>query len=78
MLFMSKSQHGIQKIEVTYVPFNSVGVVSSSDVISSIRPVKNVMVPLMLDNNESVALLHIRKVGVRCREFQVMFHTKGW
>ena len=53
MLSMSKSQHGIRKIEVTDVPVNSVGVVSSSDVISAISPEQTVLVTLMIFKNES-------------------------
>ena len=52
MLYMSKYQHGIQNIEVTYVPVNSVGVVSSSDIIYAIRPGLIVLYNLMLSNNE--------------------------
>ena len=75
MLSMSKSQHGIRKIEVTYVPVDSVGVVSSSDVISAIRPGQTVLVTLMLANNESGALQPVAKVAARCRELHVLFHT---
>ena len=75
MLSISISQHGIRKIEVTFVPVDSVGVVSSADVISAIRPGQTVLVTLMLANNESGALQPVAKVGARCRELQVLFHT---
>ena len=75
MLSISKSQHGTLKIEVTYVPVDSVGVVSSSDVISAIRPGQTVLVTLMIANNESGALQPVGKVAARCRELQVLFHT---
>jgi len=75
MLSISISQHGIRKIEVTYVPVDSAGVVSSADVISAIRPGQTVLVTLMLANNESGALQPVAKVGARCRELQVLFHT---
>ena len=77
MLSMSKSQHVIRKIEVTYVPVNSVGVVYFYFFISSIRPVKNFLVDLILANNESGALQPVAKVDARSRGFQLMFHTDG-
>ena len=64
---MSKYQHGIRKVDVNSVLVNSVGVVSSSDVISAIRPGKTVLVTLILANNESVALQPMENVVVHCR-----------
>ena len=75
MISMSKSQHGIQEIEVTYVPVKSVGVFSSSDVISSICPGKNFLVTCMIFNNNSGALHPVAKAAESCRGLQVMFHT---
>ena len=74
MLYMSKYQHGIQNIEVTYVPENSVGVLSSSDVISDILPQQNILFTLVLANNKSGALQHVSKVTACFRELQVLFH----
>ena len=56
MLSVSKYQHGLRKIEVTYVPVNSVVVISSSGVIYAI-----------ITNNDSVALQYVAKVDTRCR-----------
>ena len=75
MVSMSKYQHGIRKIEVTYVPVTLVGFISSSVVIYAVRPGKTVPFNLMLANNESVALHPVAKLATRCLEFQVLFHT---
>ena len=75
MLSASKSQHGIWKIEFNEVLVNSVGDVSSSDVISVIRPRQTVLVALILSNNKSVPLQLVSKVAIRFQEFQVLFHT---
>ena len=72
---MSKSKYGIRKIEENYVPVNSVGVVSSYDVISDIRPGQNVLVTFMLTKNESGSLQPVANASARCQEFQVMFQT---
>ena len=56
MLSISKLQHGICKVEVTYILVNSVGVVSSSDAISAIHSSKTFMVTLILTNNDSESL----------------------
>ena len=72
---MSKSQHVIQKIEETYVPVNSVGVVSSLDVISVISPGQTVLFTLMLANNKSVSLQPVANVAAGFWELQVLFHT---
>ena len=75
MLSVSKYQHCIRKIKVDYVPVNSVGVVSSSDVISSIHPVKTVLVTLMVVNNNSGSLHPVSNVAAHFQELQVLFHT---
>ena len=62
MLSVSKSQHGIQKIEVACVPVNSVGVISSCGVIYIILPGQTFLVTLMFANNGSGALQHVAKV----------------
>ena len=72
---MSKYQHCIQNIEVDYVPVNLGDVISSSDVISNIRPRHTVLMTLMLSNNESGSLQYVAKVTSYLREFQVLFHT---
>ena len=56
-------------------PFNSVGVVSSSDVIPVICPGKTVLVILMLANNKLGALQPMAKVDEHCLYLQVLFHT---
>ena len=63
---MSKYQHTIRKIEVTYVLINSVGVVSISNFIFAICPVKTFLVNLMISNNNSVALHPLSKVVACC------------
>ena len=73
--FMSKYKNGIQKIEVNYVPVNSVGVVLSYGFIYSIRPGKTVLVTFMLSNNEPVSLQTVSKVVAIFRKLQVLFHT---
>ena len=75
MLYMSKSQQGIWKIEFTEVPVNSDGVFFSSDVISTICPFKNDLVARIVYNNKSVPLQPVTKVAVRFQEFQVLFHA---
>ena len=72
---MSKSQHGIQKIEVTYVLVNSLFFISSSDVIYAICPGQTVLVTLMLSKNKSRALQHETNVAEWYRELQVLLHT---
>ena len=63
MLSVSKYQHVIWNIDMTYFPVNSVSVVSSSNVISSIRPGKTFLVTLMISNNDSAALQPVAKVA---------------
>ena len=63
MISMSKYQHGIRKIEVTYVLVNSVYVVSSSDVIFVICPGQTFLVTLMISNNKLVSLQSVAKVA---------------
>ena len=75
MISMSKFQHGIQNIELTYVLVKSVGVVSSSDVISDICPVQTGFVTLMIANNMSGELQPVVKVATHCQGFRVLFHT---
>ena len=60
---MSKSQHLIRKIDVACVPVKSVSEVSSSDVVSAIRPGKTILVTLMITNNESVNIHPVAKVA---------------
>ena len=75
MLFISKSQHIITKIDLTQVPVNSVSVLFSSDFISAIRPGKIILVTLILANSKSVPLQPVSKVAALFQEFQVLFHS---
>ena len=63
MISMSKYQHNIRKIEVTYVLVNSVCVVSSSGVIFIIYPGQTFLVTLMISNNKLVSLQSVAKVA---------------
>ena len=72
---MYKSQHGIWKIEFAEVPVKSVGVVSSSDIISVNRPKQTVLSTLIITNNKSVLLHTVSMVAARFQEFQVLFHA---
>ena len=73
--YIPRSQHSIQKIEATYDLVNSVGVVSSSDITSAIRPGQTFLFTLMLSNKKSVSLQPVANVAARFRELQVIFHT---
>ena len=72
---MSKYQQCIRKIEMNYVPVNSVGFVSSSDFIHVIRLGKTVLVTLILSNNKARSLQTVYKVATLFWELQVMLHT---
>ena len=50
-------------------------VVSSSDVIYSIRTRQTILFTFMLAKNKSVALRPVAKEASRYQELQVMFHT---
>ena len=67
MISMSNYQHVIRNIGVAYVPVKSVGEVSSSDVVSAIRPGQTVLVTLMTANNESGYLQPLAKMATHCR-----------
>ena len=73
--YIPRSQHSIQKIEATYDLVNSVGVVSSSDITSAIRPGQTFLFTLMLSNNKSVSLQPVANVAVCFHDLRVMFHT---
>ena len=75
MLSVSKYQHRICNIEVTYVPVHSVGVVSFSYVISAIRAEFTTLVTLIIDNNESGSLQPMDNITTYYWELQVLFHT---
>ena len=68
MISVSKYQHGIRKIEVTYVLVNSVCVVSSSDVIFIIYPGQTFLVTIMISNNKLVSLQPVDKVATHYQE----------
>ncbi|GFH49830.1 hypothetical protein CTEN210_06306 [Chaetoceros tenuissimus] len=65
------------KIQVTYVPVNTEGMVSKEDMIKVIDEKKDdtILVTLMLANNESGALQPVREVADYCNELGILFHT---
>ena len=67
MISVSNSWHGIRKIEVTYFPVISVGIVSSSGVIYDIRHGQTALITFMISNNESGFLQHVVKVAAHFR-----------
>ena len=75
MLYMTKYQHGIRNIDVTYAPVKPLGVVSSSDFISAIHPGQTFLVTLMLTNNKLGEFQPLANVAAFCREFQMLLHT---
>ena len=61
-------------IDVTYVPVDTDGCVSATDMIDAIRE-DTILVTLMLANNESGALQPVKEVAAECRKRGVLFHT---
>ena len=75
MTYVYTSQRGIWNIEVTYVMFILVGVVSSYDVISAIFPGQTVLVTPIIARNKSRALQPVAKVAACFQELHVVLHT---
>eukprot|EP00980_Cylindrotheca_fusiformis_P024581 scaffold12116_cov125-Cylindrotheca_fusiformis.AAC.8 len=59
---------------VTYVPVDTEGRVSHTDVIDALTP-DTVLVTLMLANNESGALQPVKEVAMECRKRGILIHT---
>ncbi|MFC6277380.1 IscS subfamily cysteine desulfurase [Psittacicella hinzii] len=62
-----------QGFEVTYLDVNEHGVVSLEDFKNAIRP-ETIMASVMLVNNETGVLQHIKEMAAICREHKVVFH----
>ena len=59
---------------VTYVPVDSSGIVSVTDVARAIRP-DTTLVSVMAANNEIGAIQPVAEIGALCRQQGVLFHT---
>ena len=64
-------KHGF---EVTYLPVDSMGLVSAEQVAAAIRP-DTALVTVMYANNEIGTIQPISEIGAVCREKGVWFHT---
>lgn len=64
-------KHGF---EVTYVPVDEYGMVSSEQVRNSIRD-DTILVSVMFGNNEVGTIMPIKEIGAICHEKGVIFHT---
>jgi cysteine desulfurase len=62
------------KVQVTFVPVDNQGRVSSQDMITAIQP-NTVLVTLMLANNESGAIQPVAAVAKECRKRGILCHT---
>ncbi len=62
------------EIDVTYVPVDSEGIVSTKQVLKAIRD-ETVLVTIMLANNESGALQPVKEIAPYCRKRGILFHT---
>lgn len=60
--------------EVTYLPVDSYGLVSTDDVISAIRP-DTILISVMYANNEVGTIQRIEEIGSIAREHGVLFHV---
>jgi cysteine desulfurase len=63
-----------QGAEITYLPVNSDGVLSSQQVEEAIRPT-TILIAIMYANNEIGTILPVRKIGTVARKHQVLFFT---
>lgn len=61
-------------VEVTYLPINSQGTITASQVKEAIRP-DTALVSVMWANNETGLIFPIEEIGALCREHNVLFHT---
>ena len=60
--------------EVTYIPVDEYGMVSTDDIKKAIRP-DTILVSVMTANNEIGTIEPIKEIGAVCREKGVYFHT---
>ena len=60
--------------EVTYLPVDEYGRVSTADVEKAIRP-ETILVSIMFANNEIGTIEPIKEIGTLCREKGIYFHT---
>lgn len=60
--------------EVTYLPVDSQGLITATQVREAIRP-DTALVSIMYANNEIGTILPIPEIGAVCREARVPFHT---
>lgn len=60
--------------DVTYLPVNSDGFVSPSDLEAAIRP-DTILVTIMLANNEIGAIQPVKELAAIAKQHKIMFHT---
>jgi cysteine desulfurase len=60
--------------EVTFLPVNSEGLISTDDLAKALRP-DTILVSLMAANNEIGTIQPVAELGKMCRERGVLFHT---
>jgi cysteine desulfurase len=63
-----------QGVEVTYLPVNSEGLISSQQVEEAIRP-ETVLIAIMYANNEIGSIFPIAEIGAIARKHNVLFFT---
>ncbi len=61
-------------VEVTYLPVDSDGLVSPTDVLAAITP-KTILISIMMANNEIGTLQPIAEIGKIAKERGIFFHT---
>ena len=74
---------GLFLVEVTFVPVSTLtGSVSTSDVVSAVRP-NTVLVTVMAANNETGVLMPVKDIGRKIKDLnkgralKVLFHSDG-
>jgi len=70
--FESLARH--EGFEVTFLPVDSLGIISPDDLKRSIRP-DTVLVSVLAANNETGAIQPVAELGSICRSRGVVFHT---
>ena len=62
------------RVEVTYLPVDEYGMVTTEQVEKAIRP-DTVLVSIMFANNEVGTIMPIEQIGETCKKYGVLFHT---
>jgi cysteine desulfurase len=63
-----------QKVEVTYLPVDSTGLVDPADVEMAIRP-ETALISIMWANNEIGTIQPIEEIGLIAKKHKILFHT---